>query len=315
MPKPHILTEDEVLQFRENLKSEANKEPNKYSSLVYMLISIGAFYISGVFSSNPFEVIILMVILFFHEMGHLITMKIYGYQDLKVFFIPFMGAIVIGQQHSTSQYKKALVSLMGPLPGIVLGIILFETVNINSLHLVQTINMLLLINAFNLLPLFPLDGGRIIDDLFSKNILLRVLFTLLSGIALIIIGIKFQDWVLLFLAILTWFGLNSAIQYYKASNIKELVGENLSNVNSIFELPIQKFDLLLSSLQRGFRSSFDPVPRYNLILQHLQNLADQNNYIPSSFLSRLVIFILHSLTLTIAFIYIIKIFPILSLQK
>jgi len=50
-------------------------------------------------------------------------MKLFGYRDVQMFFIPMLGAAVSGVESNPSSVRKAIVSLLGPLPGIIIGII------------------------------------------------------------------------------------------------------------------------------------------------------------------------------------------------
>ena len=63
-------------------------------------------------------------VLLFHEGGHWAAMRLFRYRNLRMFFIPLFGAAVTGQNWNVAGWKKALVSLAGPLPGIALGVVL-----------------------------------------------------------------------------------------------------------------------------------------------------------------------------------------------
>ena len=59
-----------------------------------------------------------MAVLFIHESGHWLGMKVFGYRDLKMFFIPFFGAAVTGKQRkAASGAAGAVIALLGPAPG------------------------------------------------------------------------------------------------------------------------------------------------------------------------------------------------------
>ncbi|TGN17316.1 site-2 protease family protein [Leptospira idonii] len=308
-----FFTDEEVESYRENIKLEADQKSNRFLILLFVLLSIGGFYLSGVFSSSPLDVIILMGIIFFHEMGHLVAMKAVGFTDLKVFFIPFMGAVAMGKQNATSQLKKVFISFMGPMPGILLSMLLFEFAPKDNPHLVQAMYVLLILNFFNLLPVFPLDGGRIIDDLFSKNLYIRIAFSLISGVAMLIIAYFFAEWIFAFLTLLTWIGLYSTIQYDKTSRLEGLNGENISDLNSILQLPSEKLNYLLTSLRQGFSAVYDSKRRYSITYQHLRNLADYNNHIASPLSLRVLVFLLYCITLVSASVYILEILPALMI--
>ena len=124
----------------------------------------------GLFQQSLLGVATVIAVLFIHETGHLIGMKILGYRDVRMFFIPFFGAAVSGVQKNASSTQQAIVALLGPVPGIVLGIgcamLFFRTAN--DLY-AETASSLLFLNGFNLLPFHPLDGGRVLDALLSRG--------------------------------------------------------------------------------------------------------------------------------------------------
>lgn len=144
-------------------------------------------------------VAVLVGVLLFHETGHWLGMKMFGFQDVRMFFIPFFGAAVSGRNMSAAAWKEALVLLMGPLPGLLLGTFLMSMWSpVFPSHLVANVGMsLLLINAFNLLPLSPLDGGKLFHLLvFSRNRFLELAFTAFAGLALLALTFLLGSWLL-----------------------------------------------------------------------------------------------------------------------
>src|SRR5581483_4306602 len=67
---------------------------------------------------------VLVPVLLFHELGHYVAMRCFGYRNLRMFFIPFFGAAVAGKHYNISGWKKAIVALAGPVPGILVGAVL-----------------------------------------------------------------------------------------------------------------------------------------------------------------------------------------------
>jgi Zn-dependent protease len=136
-------------------------------------------------------VVVLVGVLLFHELGHLAGMKLFGYRDLKMFFIPFFGAAVSGKRVGVASWKEAVVLLLGPLPGIALGLVLAAMLSAGpssppSTQLTAWATALVIINAFNLLPVTPLDGGRLFHLLlFSRHRWLEIGFSAFAGLVLI----------------------------------------------------------------------------------------------------------------------------------
>ena len=139
--------------------------------------------------------VMLVGVLFFHELGHYVGMRIFGYRNVRMFFIPLFGAAVSGQKTSAKSYQEAIVTLLGPLPGLCLAVVLFGMAFIPGfpreyrLILVQASLLMAFLNGFNLLPIFPLDGGRLLNQiLFSRNRYLEGVFQVLASLALIAFG-------------------------------------------------------------------------------------------------------------------------------
>ncbi|MDB6029033.1 MAG: hypothetical protein JWM68_5256 [Verrucomicrobiales bacterium] len=163
------------------------KKPRWSSGILVLAVSIVAYFAAGTARWNWKTTLALVPILLFHEMGHWIAMRIFKYRNLRMFFIPFFGAAVTGRNFNVAGWKKALVSLAGPLPGIALGVVLGVVAMIANLPaLKQAALMLLLLNGFNLLPVLPLDGGHFLHaTLFCRNRWLDIVFRVMAVIALL----------------------------------------------------------------------------------------------------------------------------------
>jgi len=110
---------------------------------------------------------LLLLVILFHELGHLWAMRTFGYTDTSLFFVPFFGGAAAGQKTDATAAERVIVALMGPLPGLLLAIVLAAIYPMFGAPplLWDTIWMLFLINLFNLAPLLPLDGGHVINHL------------------------------------------------------------------------------------------------------------------------------------------------------
>ena len=120
---------------------------------------------------------ILMLFALIHELGHIIVGVILGFKPTKLEIMPY--GISVGFKIKCEDYnkkikkgnmlaiKKVIIALAGPLTNLILTII-FLTVTINFFGIERNLVIYsnILIGAFNLLPIYPLDGGRI-----TKNIL------------------------------------------------------------------------------------------------------------------------------------------------
>lgn len=140
-----------------------------------------------------------VAVLFVHEMGHALMMRLVGYRDVNIFFIPFFGAMATGKPGKVLHpWQEALILLAGPLPGLVGGAWLFNSSLAEAYPIARQAGLLALtINGLNLLPISPLDGGRILDlVLFRRTPRLGIAFLVLSASALIAGAIAAADAIL-----------------------------------------------------------------------------------------------------------------------
>jgi|GEM_PF-1150235 len=173
---------------------------------ISLLIFLAAGFSSGTgsASSRGLEYLFLLVpILFFHESGHYVAMRMFNYRNVRMFFIPFFGAAVSGQNYSAPAWKKVIVALMGPLPGIILGGLAgLLGIVLHYPFMVRLGLLALILNGLNLLPVYPLDGGRVVQTLiFARNFMLDTFFRAAAGAVLIYAGTRFDERVLMYLGI------------------------------------------------------------------------------------------------------------------
>src|SRR4051812_4730695 len=129
----------------------------KFRLLVTTFVMFAAISLSR--GSSITELGLLVGVIMVHELGHALGMLLFGYTDVRIFFIPLFGAAASGKKRGAAKWKQAIVLLMGPLPGLIAGTVLLLT---GASDLLRTVAVqLVAINAFNLLPLAPLDGGQL----------------------------------------------------------------------------------------------------------------------------------------------------------
>src|SRR6266498_4290628 len=104
----------------------------------------------------------LVVLLFVHEMGHVLEARHQGLPVSAPLFIPFMGALITMKQMPHNAWREARLAIAGPLLGSAGALALYLVgIAYDSQHLKALAFLGFLINLFNLLPVIPLDGGRI----------------------------------------------------------------------------------------------------------------------------------------------------------
>ncbi len=162
------------------------KQTQLLSKLLLLGVSIVAFLAVGGAMWDWSFVAMIIPILLIHELGHLIAMKIFGYKNVNMFFIPFFGAAVTGRHYNVAGWKKAIVSLAGPLPSIALAIVIEIIGFVTTTEwLTKAALLMLIINLLNLLPFLPLDGGWVAHiTLFSRSKYLDIGFRVFAILAM-----------------------------------------------------------------------------------------------------------------------------------
>jgi Zn-dependent protease len=113
----------------------------------------------------PFAVGFVLLI-FVHEMGHAIVMRRLGIAAGAPVFIPFVGAVIAMKGMPRNAHVEALVGLGGPVLGSVGALVCLVLGWLTgSLFWYSLASTGFLINLFNLIPISPLDGGRIVGVL------------------------------------------------------------------------------------------------------------------------------------------------------
>lgn len=166
-----------------NLNTKPEDTAENSTSFPRTIISLLFFVLLYYWLFKSWTVVIaLVVVLLIHESGHFIAMKIFGYKGVNMTFVPFVGAYVSGQATNLSNRNKIMVLLAGPVPGIIIGsaLLMLSYYNHEQLYFLFAITFLLQ-NTFNLLPVFPLDGGQFFQALFfGGGRVMQLIFLYLS---------------------------------------------------------------------------------------------------------------------------------------
>ena len=130
----------------------------KMGSLLTMLLAVWVYALIWGF---PFALGFVLLI-FVHEMGHAVFMKQQGLRAGAPVFIPFVGAVIAMKDRPANAWVEAVVGIGGPFIGTIgAAVCLVVAIATGSLFWYALASTGFLINLFNMIPISPLDGGRI----------------------------------------------------------------------------------------------------------------------------------------------------------
>ena len=144
---------------------------------------------------------IIMIFACIHELGHILAGILLGFKPQKIELMPL--GLAVSFKVDTKNYnkkieranllslKKILIAVAGPLTNFILAIIFYKIkfsipYNIQE----QIIYTNILIGIFNLLPIYPMDGGRILKETIhiKKGLKKSIIYTnQIANISIIII--------------------------------------------------------------------------------------------------------------------------------
>ncbi len=203
------------------------------------------FYITGQLG----EYAVILILAFVHELGHLLAGIILGMKPTKLELKPY--GISISFKINPNDYnkkiakgnlvelKKAIVACAGPVTNLIIIIITLNLrLNIFTSLLIIYSNILLII--FNLIPMYPLDGGRIVKSLiylflgkkkaekYTNNIsfVFLIIVTFMGSVA----TFYFENMAIFLIIICLWLiYIKEDITYKKKIKIYDLIEKTIEN--------------------------------------------------------------------------------------
>jgi Zn-dependent protease/CBS domain-containing protein len=128
-------------------------------------------------------VLLLFVFVFFHELAHSIVARRYGIKVRKIILYPIGGVSEI-EEIPDNPAQEWRMAIAGPLTSLILGAALLGIGLLISPNLIGSLSasaitgnfiidlaiLNLLLGAFNLIPAFPMDGGRVLRALLATRL-------------------------------------------------------------------------------------------------------------------------------------------------
>lgn len=128
---------------------------------------------ASVMTGRFLELAVLFGVVFIHELGHTIAALQCGWRVREIRLLPFGGVAVVDQQGIVPAWQEIVVTLAGPLQNALMIIItvLFRTIGWwDEAWTAYFIQANMMVGLFNMLPVMPLDGGKLMQAALSLSI-------------------------------------------------------------------------------------------------------------------------------------------------
>ncbi len=178
-----------------------------------------------------------------HEFGHILMARRFGIGTRDVTLLP-IGGVARLEKIPEKPKQELWVALAGPAVNVVIALILFiwitlfgdglDSIRLSLVHggfAVQLMTINLIMIAFNLLPAFPMDGGRVLRAFlatrmeFTKATKIAAFFGRTMAVIFVVTGLfLLKNPFLFFIALMVWFGAGQeAKQAEIKSNLREVL--------------------------------------------------------------------------------------------
>ncbi|MEN8212906.1 MAG: site-2 protease family protein [Pseudomonadota bacterium] len=227
----------------------------------------------AVFSGVGF-ILLLFTSVVLHEFGHALTARRYGIATRNITLLP-IGGVAQLEKMPDDPREEIIVALAGPAVNLVIALLLFIVSGVNGAFVSAEplaladggfIQRLMLLNIFlalfNLLPAFPMDGGRILRAILAMRMdhvsATQVAASIGQSIALIFgfLGVLYNPF-LIFIALFVWIG--AAAEAQNATLKSSLSGVKVGDaMQTNFEVLhpddplVRAVELTLSGTQKEF---------------------------------------------------------------
>jgi Zn-dependent protease/predicted transcriptional regulator len=180
-------------------------------------------------------ILLLFLAVTLHEYGHALTARKFGIKTRDITLYP-IGGVARLERMPEKPIQELWVALAGPAVNVVIAVLLFgwlafanALVPLNQLTLAtgSFIERLMLVNislvVFNLIPAFPMDGGRVLRAILAINMdyvrATQIAATVGQGLALLFgLAGMFGNPTLLFIAFFVWMGASQEASMVQVKN-------------------------------------------------------------------------------------------------
>lgn len=114
------------------------------------------------------EFLISFLLVFFHELAHYLTARKLGFKGFDIEILPIGTVLKLKDLDDADPKEDLIISISGPLTNLIMaGVFYFINKKFSNYYLNLLYMSNLTLGIFNLIPAFPLDGGRILRNIIA----------------------------------------------------------------------------------------------------------------------------------------------------
>lgn len=240
----------------------------------------------GVASFGAYSILIdwrfaacVLLLIGIHESGHVWAMRRMGMRTRGFYFVPFFGGMAVPEEDFPSAWAEGYVALMGPLWGlaVTLTAYLIYLFTSNQVFAVAACWMAF-VNLLNLIPVFPLDGGRVlraVSETFSgiKSAIIVVSISMLGILYCMLHGY----WLFVFfggIGLLEVFAGRRKRKFESSPMYETMVCDQEMRERIFLDIRIVALDGMISSLRGWRKGIMDFSTKFNWRLQKVIALGE-----------------------------------------
>lgn len=227
---------------------------------------------SAVAASRVIFVLLLFLCVVLHEFGHAFAAKAFGINTPDITLLP-IGGVARLERMPEEPVQELIIAVAGPLVNVVIALGLFVVGGAQALFnrstveggglIAQLLTINIMLVLFNLLPAFPMDGGRVLRALLATRMsyarATQVAATVGQGFAFIFgfLGLFGPNPFLLFIALFVYIGASQEAALAQMKDVSRRFPVSSAMVREFRTLPEnatleEAVDALLATSQHDF---------------------------------------------------------------
>jgi stage IV sporulation protein FB len=227
----------------------------------------------AVLTARFLELSMLLMIIFIHELGHAVAASVFSWRIKKITLLPFGGVAEMDEHGNRPLFEEAIVILAGPFQHIWLiggAFCFYELSWLSPEHFRLFLSYNMMVLLFNLLPIWPLDGGKLVFLLLSyyksfpiahrMTILVSlVCMVLFAGFTIVLMPNNLNVWIILAFLLFSLYHEWKQHRFIFMRFLLERYYGKRSDLRVLRPLKVAEDELVVHVLERFCRGCKHPI--------------------------------------------------------